>query len=156
RALGIGRRAVAGIALVGGAHPADALLGDLDRIERAAEEVERKRTDLAEHVFRTHFVGMLLDEEQAPVRARGLLVGDGGEDDVAQERDASIAFGAPVRHGRKRTSTSTFSSGERPRVTGIAPKRLSARNASKTARTTRGCTSERKASSHALPSSSPS
>ena len=74
-----------GVALVGGAHPAHALLGDLDRVERAAEEVQRERADLAEHVLCTHFVGVLVAQEDAAELAARLLVGDRREDHVAGE-----------------------------------------------------------------------
>jgi hypothetical protein len=80
RAIAAARRA-----LRGRAHPADALLGDLDGVERPPEHVEREGADLAEHVFCTYQIGVIVDEEQAAVLAAGLLVGHGGEDDVARQ-----------------------------------------------------------------------
>jgi len=82
-ALRIGHRAVARRSVERRAYPADPLLGDLDRIERAPEEVHREGADLAEHVLGLHLVGMLAGEKEAPLRARGLLVGHGREDEIA-------------------------------------------------------------------------
>ena len=83
---------------IGRAHPAHALLGDLDRIEGAPEEVERERPDLAEHVLCTHFVGVLVAEEHAAELAAGLLVGDAGEDHVARELLAVLRVAREHRH----------------------------------------------------------
>ena len=84
-------RAVAGLAGDARAHPAEALLGDLDRIERGVAEVEREAAGLADRVLRLDLRAVLLDEEPRAEIAAGLLVGDGGEDDVAIERASARA-----------------------------------------------------------------
>ena len=82
-------RAVAGLAGDPRAHPAEALLGDLDRIERRVAEVEREPADLADRVLGLDLRAVLLDEEPRAEIAAGLLVGDRREDHVAIEPRAA-------------------------------------------------------------------
>ena len=48
--------------------------------------MERERADLSEHVFCTHFIGVVITEVRAAERAAVLFVRDGGEDEIAIER----------------------------------------------------------------------
>ena len=91
-----GIAAVAGLAAEGRAHPAHPLLGDLDRVERAPQHVEREGANLAEHVLGADGVRVLVDEEHAPLRAPRLLVRHAREDDVAGE----LLPGRPAREER--------------------------------------------------------
>ena len=82
-ALRIGHRAVPRRPFERGPHPADPLFGDLNRVERPPEQRHREGADLPQDVLGAHLIGVLAREKQAPLGARGLFVGDGGEDEIA-------------------------------------------------------------------------
>ena len=67
------------------AHPAEALLGDLHRIERRVAEVKREPADSPIAYSASTSRAVLLDEEPRAEIAARLLVGDRREDDVAVE-----------------------------------------------------------------------
>jgi hypothetical protein len=67
---------VAGLAGDTAPHPAEALLGDLHRVERRVAEVQREAADLAQRELGAHQLGVLLDQEPRAELAAGLLVGD--------------------------------------------------------------------------------
>ena len=96
RAVGARHRAVARLALPPRAHPAQALLGDLHRVERRVAEVQREAARLADRVLGAHQLGVLLDQEARAEVAARLLVGHAGEDHVA--REARLVDREPPMH----------------------------------------------------------
>ena len=68
-------------------EPANLLLGDLDRIEAPAGDLERERAELAEREpYAVEQVPVLLREEASADIAAGFLVGENGEDHIARQR----------------------------------------------------------------------
>src|SRR4051795_12832781 len=86
RPVALDHGAVAAAARDASLQPADLLLGDLDRIQALAAELQREAAELADRVLHpVEQLRLLLDEELRTEVAAVLLVGQDGQHDVAGE-----------------------------------------------------------------------